>query len=63
VCDSHNSDEGLLLSVHGSSGGRGIVLLPLGCSGGGGLLPIDDGEVGVAAWHDHKTMVVGGGEP
>jgi hypothetical protein len=50
ACDSHDSDESLLLSVRGSGGGlsrdRGVLLLPLGA---GGLLPVDGGEVGVAA--------------
>jgi hypothetical protein len=46
-------DESFQLSVRGSGGslscGRGVVLLPLG---GDGLLPVDGGEVGVAARHD-----------
>jgi hypothetical protein len=54
ACCNHGSDESLLLSMRGSSGGlscsRNIVLLPLDNDGGrGGLLPIDGGEVGVAA--------------
>jgi hypothetical protein len=49
--------------VHGSGGGlsRGhdVVLLPLGSSGGSsGLLPINGGEVGVAARHSRQD---GGG--
>jgi hypothetical protein len=48
---SHGSNESLLLSVRGCSGGlsrdRGVVLLPLG----GGLLPIDSGDIGVATQH------------
>jgi hypothetical protein len=43
ACSSHGSDESLLLSMRGSD----VILLPLG--GGGGLLPIDGGEVGVVA--------------
>jgi hypothetical protein len=53
ACNSHDDDESLLLSVDVSGGGlshgREVVLLPLG--GDGGLLPIDNGEVGVAARH------------
>jgi hypothetical protein len=40
ACSSHDSDESLLLSVHG------VVLLRLG---DGGLLPVDGGEIRVAA--------------
>jgi hypothetical protein len=61
VCGSHDNDESLLLSVHSSGGGLsrgcGIVLLPLG-GGDGGMLPIDGGEVGVAARHSRQD---GGG--
>jgi hypothetical protein len=57
TCDSHGSDESLLLSVRGSDGGlsRGydIVLLPLG-GGDGGLLPVDGGEVRVTALHSRQ---------
>jgi hypothetical protein len=59
ACCSHGGDKSLLLSVHGSGGGlshdRGVVLLPLG--GSGGLLLID-GEVGGAARNDRQD---GGG--
>jgi hypothetical protein len=52
ACDSHGSDESLLFSMRGSSGSlshsRGVVLLPIGCGSGDGLLPVDGGEVGVA---------------
>jgi hypothetical protein len=58
VCGSHGSDESLLLSVHGSASGlshdRGVILLPLG--GLRGLLPIDGGEVGVAARHSRQDI-------
>jgi hypothetical protein len=66
ACGSHGGDESLLLSVRGSgdglSRGRGVVLLPLGGSGGdrdgdGGLLLVD-GEVGGAVRHDRQD---GGG--
>jgi hypothetical protein len=52
VCDSHGSDESLLLSVRSSGGSlsHGGVLLPLG--GGDGLLLA--GMIG-------KTVVVRGG--
>jgi hypothetical protein len=44
-----------MLSVCGSGGGlmrgRDVVLLPLGGSDGGDLLPVDVGEVGVADRH------------
>jgi hypothetical protein len=59
ACDSHGSDESLLLSVRGSGGGLShgceVVLLPLGsdsgsCGGGGDLLLID-GVVGGVARH------------
>jgi hypothetical protein len=45
--------------VRGTSGGlshgRDILLLSLGDrGGGGGLLPVDDGEVGVAARHGRQ---------
>jgi hypothetical protein len=40
ACGSHDSDESLLLAVRGGGGG-----------GDGGLLPVDGGEVGVAARH------------
>jgi hypothetical protein len=60
ACGSHDSDKSLLLSVHDSGGGLshgcGIILLPLG--GSGSLLPIDGGEVGVAARHSQQD---GGG--
>jgi hypothetical protein len=54
ACCNHGSDENLLLSMRGSGGGlscsRNIILLPLDDGGGcGGLLPVDGGEVGVAA--------------
>jgi hypothetical protein len=59
ACGSHGGDESLLLSVRSSGGGlshsRGIVLLPLGVSGGrdgGDSLLLVDGEVGGAARHD-----------
>jgi hypothetical protein len=59
ACGSHNNDEGLLLSVHGSSSGmscgHSVVLLPLG---GGGLLPINGREVEVATRHSRQD---GGG--
>jgi hypothetical protein len=61
VCGSHGGDESLLLSVRGSGGGlshgRGVLLLPLGGSGGrdgGGSLLLVDGEVGGAARHDRQ---------
>jgi hypothetical protein len=61
ACGNHCGDESLILSVHCSgdrlSHGRGIVLLPLGGGGRGGLLLID-GEVGVAACHGRQD---GGG--
>jgi hypothetical protein len=52
ACGSHGSDESLPLSMRSSGSGLsrdlGVILLPLGgCSGG--LLPVDGGEVGVAA--------------
>jgi hypothetical protein len=46
---------------YGLSRGRGIVLLPLGGGSGrgdGGLLPVNGGEVGVAAQHGQQD---GGG--
>jgi hypothetical protein len=59
ACGSHDGDESLLVSVHGSgnglSRGRGVLLLPLDDSG---LLPVDGGEVGVAARHGRQD---GGG--
>jgi hypothetical protein len=64
ACDSHSNDESILLSVCSSSDGLShdydIVLLPLGggCGDGGGLLPVDGGEVGVATQHDQQE---GGG--
>jgi hypothetical protein len=64
ACGSHDSDESLLLSMHGSDGGlscghdRDVVLLPLGGGGSGGLLPVDGGEVGVAAQYGRQD---GGG--
>jgi hypothetical protein len=61
ACGSHCSNESLLLSMRYSSGGlshdRGVILHSLG-GGGGGLLPIDGGEVGVAARHSQQD---GGG--
>jgi hypothetical protein len=55
VCGNHDGDESLLLSVRGSnkslSHGRGIVLLPLGSSGG---LLLFDREVGVDAQHGRQ---------
>jgi hypothetical protein len=64
ACGSHDSDESLLLSVRGSgdglSCGHDVILLPLGGGRRGsiGLLPVDGGEVGVAAWHSRQD---GGG--
>jgi hypothetical protein len=61
ACGRHGGDESLPLSVRGSGGGlsrgRGVVLLPLGGDGGGGLLLVD-GEVGGATRHDRQD---GGG--
>jgi hypothetical protein len=58
LCGSHDGDERLLLSMHGSGGGlsrgRIVLLLPLG---GGGLLLVD-GEVEGAARHGQQD---GGG--
>jgi hypothetical protein len=52
ACGRHGSDESILLLVRG----RGIILLPLGSGGGrgGGMLPIDGGEVGVATRHSQQ---------
>jgi hypothetical protein len=51
ACNNHDSDERFLFSVRGSDGdlscGRGVLLLPL--DNGGDLLPVDSGEVRVAA--------------
>jgi hypothetical protein len=57
ACGSHDGDESLLVSVHGSGSSlsRGVLLLPLG---DGGLLLMDGGEVGVAARHGQQD---GGG--
>jgi hypothetical protein len=62
ACGNHCGDESLILSVHCSGDliqglACGIVLLPLGGGGRGGLLLID-GEVGVAAGHGRQD---GGG--
>jgi hypothetical protein len=63
ACCSHDSDESLLLSMRGSGGDlsrdRDVVPLPLG-GDDGGLLPVDSGEVGVAARHDRQDD--GGGQ-
>jgi hypothetical protein len=65
VCGKHDSVESLLLSLRGSNGGlshsRGVILLPLGggTDRGGGLLLINR-EVGCAARHVGKTVVVVG---
>jgi hypothetical protein len=59
TCSSHDGDESLLLSVHGSHGlshDRDVVLLPLS-DGRGGLLLID-GEVEGVARHGRED---GGG--
>jgi hypothetical protein len=60
ACGSHGSDESLLVSLRGSSGGlsrsRDIVFLPLGRSSG--LLSVDGGEVGVIARYGRQD---GGG--
>jgi hypothetical protein len=55
VCGSYDSDESLLLLVHGRGDGlsHAVILLRLGDSGGG-LLPINGGEVEVAARHGHQ---------
>jgi hypothetical protein len=56
ACDSHDSDESLLLSVHDSNNGLsrdcGVILLPLG-GDGCGLLLIDR-EVGAATRHGRQ---------
>jgi hypothetical protein len=52
ACGNHSNDESLLLSAHNSdsslSHDYGIVILPLGSGSGGGLLPVNGGEPGVA---------------